>query len=456
MTAAPVNASYEAEYALLGGLVYDNRRVDAVADLLAPEDFADSFLGHVFGLIVSEHGQGRSANPITLRPLLAEHPGFETAGGNSFLARMAMAESLATPPLETAKLIVRQARRRRLSAGLGDSLALLKDPTASLEDVVDAADSAIVEAMHSAASATELTGAACMSNLLRTMDQPNRGVTCRIIEPIDKLVGQLRPTNLMILAARPGMGKTATGLSYSLGAAQAGHGVLFVSLEMSGTELAARMAADLSYDGRNGVPLDDILAPQPTRAAFAAVAQAEAMLGDMPLRVVDTGKLTIGRLAMIVRRHVRRMAAKGDKLELVVVDYLQLLSPDQPTRSPYEAVSQISMGLKQIAKDNGVAVMALAQLSREVERRADKRPQLSDLRDSGQIEQDADVVLFLVRDEYYLRQSEPEKNSPERYEWEQAMDVARGKLEFICAKHRHGTAGKTQGHFFTRFQAVRG
>lgn len=448
-------ANAEAEYTLLGGLLMDNRRIDAVADILAPEDFGDPFFGYAYGLVLSEYSQGRAANPITIRPLLADNPGFEEAGGLRMLAEMATTERLMAPPIDTAKMIVRHARRRRLVDGLTQSAALAESGQATVEEIVDAADAAIVTATHSAASAIELTAADCVGRLLDSYSKPKKGVKCRVIQPMDDLLGPLRKGQLVILAGRPGMGKTAVAISHALGAAQEGHGVLFVSLEMGGEELAARMAGDLSFDGHGGVPLDDILADTPTRATVKAVGDAMGMLSDMPISVIDTGKLSIGRLAMMVRRYARRMAAKGQELEMVVIDYLQLLTPDTKGRSAYESVSEISRALKAIAKDSGVAIVALAQLSREVEKRTDRRPQLSDLRDSGQIEQDADSVMFLLREEYYLRQNPPEAGTSDRIDWEHALAAVENRLEFICAKRRNGRTGSAMGHFYTRFQAVR-
>jgi replicative DNA helicase len=446
----------QAEYMLLGGLVFDNRRIDAVADIISPDDFCEPFFGHMFGLIVSEYSQGRAANPITLRPLLLGHPNYEEMGGAAMLASMAVVESITIPPLETAAMIARLAKRRRLLAGLAESIGIGGDHGNTLEQVIDAADAAIVNASTGASSAVQLSASANIKALLDSFKEPTRGVKCGIIPSLDKLLGPIRPKQLVIVAARPGMGKTAAALSYALGAAQGGHGVMFVSLEMSGTELAGRMSADLCFTGRGGVALDDILADEPSHATKQAIATAMCVAEDLPLSIVDTGKLTIGRLNMMVRRTKRRMAAKGERLELVVVDYLQLLSSDERGRSSYETVSEISRGLKAMAKDHGVGIMALAQLSREVEKRTDKRPQLSDLRDSGQIEQDADAVVFLVRDEYYLRQDEPDQDSPKRAEWERILSECENKLEFICAKRRNGRTGNAIGNFFTRFQAVRG
>ena len=159
----------------------------------------------------------------------------------------------------------------------------------------------------------------------------------------------------------------------------------------------------------------------------------------------------------MIRRTKRRMAAQGSSLDLVVVDYLQLLRANETRgKSQYEQVSEISRTLKAIAKETGVAIMALAQLSREVEKRPDKRPMLSDLRDSGQIEQDADLVLFLFREEYYLSKEKPPQHNEKYTDWQGAIADARGKIDFIVAKRRNGVEGTATGRFHGEFQAVRG
>lgn len=446
----------EPETMLLGALAFDNSRIDAVADILAPEDFSNGLYGDLYGLMLSERGQGRPAALPALRPLIAAHPSYKAVGGDQWLGSLLTQSSPGIAPLEVAKLIVRAAKRARLKQGLSDSIAAIADANNTLEEVVELADEAIVTATYDPASAIELTAGKCMARLLDGYADAKAGVRCTTIPSIDKVLGSLRPKQLIIMAGRPGMGKTAAALSYALGAAQGGHGTLFVSLEMSGEELAARMAADLNFTGSDGLPFAEVLADSPPDHVKRRIARAAVELDDMPLSVIDTGKLTIGRLHMMVRRHVRRMAARGEKLELVVVDYLQLLSSDSKARSAYETVSEISRGLKQLAKDCGVAVLALAQLSRDVEKRPDRRPQLSDLRDSGQIEQDADAVLFLLREEYYLRQEEPEAGTADHITWQDMLSKVENRLEFICAKRRNGVTGKAQGFFYGRYQAVRG
>ena len=183
--------------------------------------------------------------------------------------------------------------------------------------------------------------------------------------------------------------------------------------------------------------------------------QISGEIGRLPLTVIDAGSLTIGRLEMLVRRQKRRFAAKGVNLDLVIVDYLQLLHADRKGLSPYEATSEISKRLKGLAKDHDVAVIALAQLSRSVEQRQDKKPMLSDLRDSGQIEQDADSVTFLLRQEYYEKQNEPDAPGEKHDAWEARMERVRGTIDFIVAKKRKGSTGTATGRFYGIYQAVR-
>jgi replicative DNA helicase len=444
----------DAEAALCGAMMSDAKLIDSVADTLDPEDFSDRLMGRIYSTIVREHSLGRSANPVTLRPYFADDQDMAQVGGPGYLAELTAAVNL-IGARDFAKQIADLARRRRLVDGLTDAAAMSADPELTVEELIDAADAAVTGATKAGEGIHQPTGAQCLAELIDTFNEPIRGATCGHISAVDRLLGPLRPKQLVIGAGRPGMGKTAFALSYALGAARRNHGTLFVSLEMSSTELAARMAADLCF-GHDPIPFQTILEARPTPEQARRICRARETVEDWPLQIIDAGNLTVGRLSMMVRRHQRRMVAKGQTLELVIVDYLQLMRPDRHMKSAYEAVSEVSRGLKAIAKDHGVAVLALAQLSREVEKRQDKRPQLSDLRDSGQIEQDADAVLFLVRDEYYLRQIEPEdKDSAEYLKWEEALAKAQGAIEFICAKRRNGRTGKAWGAFHGEYQAVR-
>lgn len=447
----------ETEMALLGSLFRDPQRIDVVADILRPEDFQEAFVGEIYRLVLSEHAKGNTPSPISIRPLLEDHPSFAEVGGMKFLVNIAVADTLAIRPGDTAKLLARRARKLRLQTGLEESVALARTGASTVEEVASMAENAIVEASLQSDSVNQVSAAKAMRGLLKACEEPRRSLTSGRVPSIDDLLGGMRRKELVIGAGRPGMGKTAAALSYSIGAAQKGHGVLFVSLEMGATELAARMAADLAFNGHSGVAYADINSDNPSRRAIAAISDAASTLDELPFQIIDAGSLTLARLDMLVRRHKRRLAAKDQSLDMVVVDYLQLLRCDDKRTSSYEAVSEISRRLKAMAKDHDVTVFALAQLSREVEKRSDKRPQLSDLKDSGQIEQDADAVLFFYRHAYYLKQSLPSSQSdPDYPQIMGAIGQCETAIDFITAKVRRGVPASAIGEFHGAYQAVRG
>lgn len=442
----------EAEMAIIASLLFEASAIDVVADMLAPEDFGEQFLGHVYSLIVREQALGRPVNPITIRPFLQADPRFEEIGGNRWLAGMANS-AIAIVALKSSVEQVREfAARRRLIEGLSEAVEQASDPDRDVEEAIAWADDAISSARDGGTSTGERSGADCIKSVIDAFDEPVTGVECGIIPSIDKLLGPMRPGHFVVGAGRPGMGKTATAISYALGAASEGHGVLFISLEMGAAELGERMAADMC--AHIGIPYSRIRDRSLNADQKREICRAHERMLDMPLQIVDMSGLKISKLRALVKRWKRRFAARGHKLELVIVDYLQLMRPDRKA-DRYEAITEISQGLKETGKEHGVAVFALSQLSRAVEQRADKRPQLSDLRESGQIEQDADAVLFFLRDEYYLRLNEP-TDAAERVEWEAALAKCRGHIEFICAKRRNGATGSLTGEFRYEYQAVRG
>jgi replicative DNA helicase len=185
------------------------------------------------------------------------------------------------------------------------------------------------------------------------------------------------------------------------------------------------------------------------------VCEAETRMHSLPLQIIDADAIKVGQLKRLIKRHKRRFESRGKTLDLVIVDYLQLMQTDQRANSQYERISEISAALKSMAKGQDVAVMALAQLSREVEKRPGRRPIRSDLRDSGSIEQDADTILFLLREEYYLNEERPAESSPKFLAWQESMEMVKGRIEFIVAKQRAGREGFAVGTFHAEYQAVR-
>lgn len=447
---------HDSEAIVLGVMMLDNELIDDISDRLGPDDFALRLNRRIFEISVQEHMQGRPVAPHTIWPFLSDDPDMADAGGRGYLAGLTSSCVGLAGFMAVEGLVNRLsdlARRRRMADGLLAAASACGDLGTTAGEIIALADGALGSGRED--GTVETTAGQAADRFVRDLCRDRRGVTCGQIPDLDRLIGDLRPKELTVCAARPGMGKTALAVSYALGAAGRGHGVLFVSLEMSEAELAGRMIADLCFDADGGIPYAALrsgrLDERQQRLAIAAASRLHAL----PLHIVDTSRLTPGRLNAAIRRHARRMAANGHRLDLTIVDYLQLMRPDARGRDRYADVSEVSAGLKAAAKANSVAIMALAQLNREVDKRSDRRPQLSDLRDSGQIEQDADHVLFLLRDEYYLRQAEPDLLSDDRAGWEAAMQKVQGMIEFILAKARNGTPGHAFGRFHGAFQAVR-
>jgi replicative DNA helicase len=450
----PQIANIEEEAALLGALLQHRNLIDPIADKLSEEDFAEPLHGRIYAAILKLHNEGKSANVVTVKPLLEDDPGLAEVGGPAYLVQiMGRSGVEAIGARDFANDIRALAEKRRVLANLSQVIIEGRKAEVSPTQLVSDVEQAIAGLTERNDAATQLSAADAVRRVIEGLGKRETGVTSGI-EPIDSGIGSLLPKQLVIVAGRPSMGKSAVASSYALGAAMTGHGTLFVSLEMSAEELGERIAADLSFDSNVQVPYSAIVDGKVTPEQGRQIARAYDRLQDMPLSIVDIASCTVAKLNSLVRRHARRLAAKGKKLELVIVDYLQLVRPDQKTESRTHEITQVSIGLKAIAKEHGVAVMALAQLSRSVESRADKRPIMADLRESGQIEQDADAIMFLYRPEYYLKQSEPAEMD-HRAKWETMMDDARGKIEFIVAKRRRGCTGKTEGRFYGAFQAVR-
>lgn len=451
---API-ANLEAEAALLGAMMIENRLIDRIADRVTAADFSEPLFARLFDLIATLHGQGQVANPVTLRPYVQDDEALKSLGGVGYLAKLTGNTAASIGALDFATQIADLARYRRLDEALQEASTAAHAGDRDITVIVDTVDEALQDATRARESITQLSAGDCAAEVFAEHDRGVAGVTCGIV-PIDDLTGPLRAKSLTVVGGRPGMGKSAVALSYAVGAARKGHGVLFVSLEMSSAELGQRMLAAETFRTGNGVPFsvvrDGSLRPDERDDLNAAHAE----LNTLPLTIVDIGALTTGRLSSLVRRQSRRLAARGKSLDLVVVDYLQLLRPSVKTSGAYEAASEVSRALKTLAKEHGVAVMALAQLNRQADARIDKRPMQSDLRDSGQIEQDADAILFLYRHEYYTAKDEPtgRTDTAEYVEWQEKMQRCRGYIDFLLAKRRNGPTGSATGRFSGVFQAV--
>jgi replicative DNA helicase len=449
--AAPISppepiTNLETEAALICALLLDNQQIDRVADIVRPDDFSDPFFRQVFELALHERSLGKAVHAGSLRRAIGDDKA-------RLLSQMSMGSgAVLIGAADFARELREVGRKRKVVDGIESLIAEARTVglgrETSADELVSEIETVLAEANDEQQS-RESTASEAIGRMVDNLRNTDNGVFSGI-GSLDATLGPLRSGNLCIVGGRPGMGKSAVASSYALGAASRGHGTLFVSREMSEEELAERMACDLCFDAEVQVPYSAVTDRRVTVEQGRQIARAADHIRDMPLVIVDKGGDTLAKLNALVRRHKRRFTARNQRLELIVVDYLQLISPDAREKDLYTRVSEVSKGLKQLAKSHDVAVMALCQLSRRVEQREDKRPHMADLRDSGQIEQDADAICFLYAPEYYLLQ---EEESPER---EAALQQEAGKIEFIVAKRRRGPGGVGYGRFYRSFQAVRG
>ena len=466
-----------AEQALLGALLANNKAFERVGEYLAPEHFADPVHGRIFQAIKRRVEAGQLADAVTLRAEF-EHSGLlDEVGGPAYLAQLLSAMVGVINAGEYGQVIYDAWLRRQL-VDLGevvvnrafgaeaelDAKAQLESAEQALFDLAKEGgageggfltfERALTLAVHQAEKAfTTPGGVSGLPTGLRDLDNKTGG---------------LHPSDLLIIAGRPGMGKTALATKIAFGAAKAvlrsaqeadpsavpKGGVALFSLEMSADQLATRLLAEESRISGDRIRRGEI-----SQRDFDRFLEVSRELASLPLHIDDTPAISISALRTRCRRLQR---TKG--LDLIVVDYLQLMRPAAGTRTESRVleISMITQGLKALAKELSVPVIALSQLSRAVESREDKRPQLSDLRESGSIEQDADVVMFVYRDEYYLMQRAPKElsfDNAEKFQgavdkWQKDMEMAHNKAELIIAKQRHGPTGTIKLFFeaeFTRF-----
>jgi replicative DNA helicase len=456
----------EAEAALLGALMIDNRLVEDVQLKLKPDHFFEPLHGRIYDAILKLTDSNRIANPVTLKPLFDADEGMKEVGGPAYLAQLTGSGAAVIGARDFAAQIYDLALLRAL-VGVGRDLvegALdTSEDVAPLAQIERAETELYKVAEEGGAEGKAKSFAEATKEALRVAEAALNsggglsGITTGLSD-LNARMGGFHRSDLIILAGRPGMGKTslATNIAFSAAtrflqdqtdgidpARSAGAPVAFFSLEMSADQLATRILAEQSEVTGEQIRSGKIQAQE-----FKRLARAAAELTSLPLYIDDTPALTIAALRARARRLKRQ---KG--INMVIVDYLQLLQGTGRGSSGdnrVQEISEISRGLKQLAKELHVPVLALSQLSRAVEQREDKRPQLSDLRESGSIEQDADIVLFVYREDYYLAAKQPADDHPDFAAWQEEMGRAYGKAEVIVAKQRHGATGKVRVKFDSR------
>jgi replicative DNA helicase len=466
--AEPVPHNIEAEQQLLGVILTNNDVYDRISSLVRAEHFYDPVHARIFEIAAARIQKNALASPVTLKAFLEDDPGLRELGGPAYLARLAGAAISAFAARDYAQMIYDLAVRRELMV-LGRDISA----RAAKVDVESEPRDQIIEAEQRLYKLGEqghaergfqsflkaVTDAVNVANAAYQRDGGLAGISTGLID-LDKKLGGLHPSDLLILAGRPSMGKTslATNIAFNIAKAHRrgrlpdgsegsveGGVVGFFSLEMSAEQLAARILSEASE-----VPSEQIRRGDMTEAEFRRFVEAAKALESCPLYIDDTPALPISQVAARARRLKRTHG-----LDLLIIDYLQLLKAASAKENRVNEVSEITQGLKAIAKELDIPVIALSQLSRAVEAREDKRPQLSDLRESGSIEQDADVVMFVYREEYYREREKPGDHDLEKIaQWQQLMEQVHGKAEVIIGKQRHGPIGTVELSFegrFTRF-----
>lgn len=469
-------ASMEAEQALLGALLANNKAYERVSEFLESEHFVDAIHGRIYAAIRRRVENGQLADAVTLRHEF-EHTGeLAEVGGPAYLTQLLTAMVGIVNAGEYGKLIHDLWIRRQL-IDLGETVvndAFGADAEIAGKDQIEKAEQALFNlATEKASEGGAITFEKALTRAVEVAAaalERGGGVSGLPsgLRDVDSKLGGLHDSDLLILAGRPGMGKTALATKVAYGAAQAllreaeeqkGPGavppaVAIFSLEMSADQLANRLLSEASR-----IQGDRIRRGEISQREFDNFVTVSRELSRLPILIDDTPAITLSALRTRCRRIQR---TRG--LKFIVVDYLQLMRPAVGTRpeSRVLEISMITQGLKAIAKELHIPVMALSQLSRAVEQREDKRPQLSDLRESGSIEQDADCVMFVYRDEYYLKAREPKitafgddaKFHEAMERWQQDMERAHNKADLIIAKQRHGPTGTIPLFFeaeFTRF-----
>ena len=463
----------EAEQALLGAILVNNEALYRVSDFLNPEHFFEPIHQNIFQIARDLVRAGKVATPVTLKTFLDANIDIGGMNLSQYLARLAAEATTIINAEDYGRTIYDLAIRRSLII-VGENMvneAFDAAVDSSPRDQIEEAERKLYELAESGRYdggfqrfAQALTTAVDMAAHAYQRDGKLSGLATGL-DDLDRMMGGLQPSDLVILAGRPGMGKTAMATNVGYNVAKSWRGevradghtltinggiVGFFSLEMSAEQLATRIIAE-----QTGIPSNQIRRGNISEADFERIKDYSIELQNLPLFVDETGGLSVAQLAARARRLKRQRG-----LDLMIIDYLQLLqgSTRRAQENRVQEITEITTKLKALAKELNVPILALSQLSRQVESRDDKRPQLSDLRESGSIEQDADVVLFVYREEYYHQMRKPLESNREKFaEWLADADKVHGRAEVIIGKQRHGPTGTVELQFdaaVTRFSTL--
>jgi replicative DNA helicase len=456
-------SNLEAEQALLGSVLVNNDILDEISTIVTSNIFYDPAHIKIYEVIESLNNKGMIANPITLKNFFEKDNMLNEVGGTEYLVKLTRFSGSSKQAIDYAKIIHEMYLRRELvqiSNKLSSDTLNANSQEQNAEHIIESTEKSLFDLAERGSFSQSflkfnqaLDQTIEMATLAMKSDQGIVGVPTGLTD-LDEKLGGLHKSDLIILAGRPGMGKTALATNIAYHAAQnlsnreEKSSIAFFSLEMSSEQLSTRI---LSEQAR--IKSDDIRRGKVTESEINRYIETSRNIYNLPLYIDETPAITISTLSNRARR-IKRLHG----LSLIVVDYIQLMrAPSSNNRSDnrVQEVSEITQGLKALAKELKVPVLALSQLSRAVESRDDKKPQLSDLRESGSIEQDADVVMFVYREAYYLENKQPKLGSIEHAEWQSKMNDVNGLADIILGKQRHGPTGTVKVEFegiYTKFK----
>ncbi|WP_317993039.1 replicative DNA helicase [Bartonella gliris] len=455
----------EAEQALLGAILINNDALDRVSDFLKPGHFFEPLHQKIYDVLFQVIQKGKLANPVTIKSFIPAEEKIGDITVFNYVVRLAK-EAVTIINAEDYGRVIYDLFIRRSLINIGNQIVNTAFD-APVELTPNQQIEIVEQHLFELAEKGKYGGgfenfneavkkAVDMASAAKKRSSHLSGIATHI-KTLDEKMGGLQPSDLIILAGRPGMGKTslATNIAFNIANAcnddaskQKNEGgiVGFFSLEMSSEQLATRIISE-----QTEVSSSDIRRGNISEEQFSKIIRAMNRLQKAPLYIDQTGGISITQLAARARRLKRQHG-----LDVLIIDYIQLMTSNSKRSSEnrVQEITEITTGLKALAKELNIPIIALSQLSRQVENRTDKRPQLSDLRESGSIEQDADIVLFVYREEYYLKNEEPKIGTLEYEKWQNTMDNAFGKADVIVAKQRHGPTGTVHLAFqsdFTRF-----
>jgi replicative DNA helicase len=448
----------DSEQQLLGELLLNNAAAERLIGVLEPAHFAEPLHARLYDALARALRAGLPATPFTLKAEFDGDASLRDLGGAGYFVTLAARAGECLDPAAWAEALKNLAFRRALIARARDiqDAAFRAPIETEPQAIAERAETLLAEAFagtHNAPERFRPIGELVHGVLTPQDEAPSVKFA---LEPLDDLTGGLRAKELVIVGARPGMGKTAFAGHLALAAAKQGHGVAFFSMEMAANAIALRLIAAHAFALGRSIAYDDARRGRLDERQRQTLSEAELSLHALPLFIHEGRQLTPSGLFIAAKRAQKKLRDTGHPLGLVIVDHIQKIRPDRDCRGNKVAeMTEISDALQKMAGALGVPVVALSQLNRAVENRESRRPELADLRESGAIEQDADLVLLLYREAYYVQKREPHREHPDWPEWFAEFCDCKHTLDIHVAKHRNGREGHIRAHFDAPSSGVR-